>query len=113
MYKPMEHEIIQFVGIKELEPVDQAVVNKLSTEYYDKLKRMINTTASLKVHVKVTKVESKKKKYNMHTQLIAPSKTFTSTNAEDWDLARALHKTFQDLEHQVNHTYHADSTRPD
>ncbi len=108
----MEHEIIQFVGVKDLEPVDQAVVNKLSTEYYDKLKRMINNLASLKVHVKVSNEEGKKKKYHMHTQLIAPTKTFTSTKSEDWDLPRALHKTFQDLEHQVNHTFHADRTRP-
>ncbi len=109
----MEHEVIQFVGVKELEPSEQAIVNKLSSEYYDKLKRTINNIASLKVHVKVMSDEGKRKKYHMHTQLLAPTKTYTSTKATDWDLARVLHKSFQDLEHQLSHHLHTDRTRPD
>jgi len=108
----MEHEVIQFVGVADLQPEEQAIVNKLSTEYYEKLKRMVNNLASLKVHIKTLNDEGKKKLYDIHTQLQAPTVSFNSTKAQDWDLARTLHKSFQDLEHQINHKLHADETRP-
>lgn len=108
----MNTEVIQFVGVAELQPVEQAAVNKLSTEYYEKFKRSINNMASLKVHVKTHDVEGKKKKYSIHTTLIGPGIHFNSDKAADWDLNRALHMSFHDIEQQIVHSLHTDRTRP-
>ena len=108
----MENEVIQFIGVSDLEPEEQSVVNRLSTEYYDKLKRQINNMTSLKVHVKVADKEGNRKRFDIHTHLIAPTRKFSSTKAQDWDLPRTLHKSFQDLENQIRHALHTDETRP-
>ena len=105
--KTMENEIIQFIGVNELEDADQAVVNKLSTEYYEKIKRSLNNLTSMTVHIKTYKDEGGNRlKYSMHTKVIAPTHIFDSEKTSDWDLARALHKTFKDLESQIEHKLH-------
>ena len=37
-----EEEIIQFTGVAELGDAEKDMVNKLSTEYYQKIKMMMN-----------------------------------------------------------------------
>ena len=34
---------------------------------------------------------------------MAPTQTFESTHAADWDLARTLHKAFKNIEHEIEH----------
>ena len=48
----MKHEVIQFVGITVLPATDQAILNDLSTEYYEKIRRAIKNLTSLVVHLK-------------------------------------------------------------
>lgn len=103
-------EPIQFIGVKELDNVQQTIVNKLSTEYYDKIQRELKNLTSIVVHVKAYEKEGKKSKFSIHLRAIAPTKIFESTKAADWDLARALHKAFKDLERQILHTIKQDVT---
>ena len=107
----MKTEVIQFVGVNKLEALEQDVVNKLTTEYYEKLKRSLNNLTSLIVHVKTYDVEGSKKKFSIHTRVTAPGQNFESTKAQDWDLARTLHKSFQDLENQIRHHMHSDDQK--
>lgn len=109
----MDNEVIQFVGVSDLEPAEQAIVNKLASEYYEKFKRGVQNMASLKVHVKTYENEGKKKKYSINTMLVAPGTNYSSDKAADWDLARALHMSFNDIEKQIVHNLHNDTTRPD
>ena len=51
----MEEEIIQFIGVKDLEPMEQEEVQRLTTESYPKIKRALKNITSLKVHVKTYK----------------------------------------------------------
>jgi len=101
-------EPIQIIGIKELDESDRNIVNKLANEYFLKIKRELQNITSLIVHIKCYKKEGKKKKYSINTRAIAPTRMFESSKAADWDLARTLHKSFKDLEREIQHKLHTD-----
>ncbi len=112
--KPKQkEEIIQFVGVNELSSEEQALVQKLTTEHYEKIKRDLNNNANMTVHVKCYEKDGNRKKYSMHVRVIGPTKqNFESCNADDWELPRALHKAFEDIQNQIHHKLHTDVTRP-
>lgn len=103
------HEMIQFVGVSELAPEEQALVSKLSTEHYEKIKRMIPNLEQMVVHVKCYEndAQAKKKKYSLHVRVKVPSASIIeSCKSHDFDLARALHKSFDDIRAQIEHKFH-------
>ncbi len=109
----MVEEVIQFIGVRELEPEEQQVVSNLSTEYYQKLKRSVKNFTSLAVHVKTHNKGGAKKKFSVHIRLIAPTHIIESRKAAaDWDLARTLHKAFKNIENEVKDKLHTDDQRP-
>lgn len=108
----MDEEIIQFIGMKELSPEEQAIVNTLSTEYYQKIKRSLKNLTSLAIHIKMHKKGGAKKKYSIHIRAIAPTAIIESKRAADWDLARTLHKSFKNIEHEIEHKLKVSSQRP-
>jgi hypothetical protein len=105
-------EVIQFVGIKDLEDTQKDLVNKLSTEYYEKIKRKVKNLTNLIVHIKVYSKGGESKKYSLHVRCIAPTHVFESCKSHDFDLATGLHKSFEDIIHQIDHTFHTDVSRP-
>jgi ribosome-associated translation inhibitor RaiA len=107
------HELIQFIGVSELAPEEQAVVSRLSTEHYEKLNRILkNNIENMTVHVKCYAKEGEKKKFSLHVRVKIPSHAvIESCKSHDFDLARALHKSFDDLRTQVEHRFHT-GTRP-
>ncbi len=114
MAKPIpETEVIQFVGVSDLPAEEQEVVQRLTTEHYEKIKRKLHNLTNMTVHVKCYQKEGNRKKYSMHVKVVAPTQIFDSSNADDWELPRALHKAFTDIKHQIEHKMHTDVTRPD
>ncbi|MBI4146651.1 hypothetical protein HY489_04925 [Candidatus Woesearchaeota archaeon] len=108
-----KEEIIQFVGVSSLAPSEQEVVQILTTEYFDKIKRAVHNMTNLTVHVKAHNAEGNRKKYSLHVRVQVPTKnTFESCNADDWELPRAVHKAFEDVQSQIRHKLHTDITRP-
>jgi hypothetical protein len=108
----MHEDIIEFVGLPDLDEDEKRILNTLSTEYYQKIKRTLKNVTSLVVHVKKYKKQGKKHKYSLHVRAIAPTRAFESTKAADWDFARTLHKAFKDLENQIKHKLHSDDQKP-
>lgn len=108
-----EQEVIQFVGVSELDAAEQAIVNSLVTENYEKIKRKLHNIVNMTVHVKCYQKEGNRKKYSLNIKVSAPTKTFDSNMADDWELPRALHKAFDNITHQIEHRLHSDTTRPD
>ncbi len=106
-------EVIKFVGVSSLPAAEQATVQTLSTENYEKIKRDLRNIANMTVHIKCYEKEGGRKKYSMHVRVSAPTFVFESCKADDWDLPRALHKAFNDIRSQIRHRMHSDSTRPD
>lgn len=105
-------ELIQFIGVDELENEDKEMVNTLANEYYDKYKTFLQNQVNLIVHVKCHDKEGNRKKYSIHARIISPTVTFESDKATDWDLARTLHKTFKNLENEIRHRLHTDVSAP-
>ncbi len=103
-------EFIQFVGINGLEPEEKDIIEDISAEHYDKIKRKISGLEKLVVHLKIYTTGGRKK-YSFHIRTIAPTKTFESCKAHDWDLARAIRKSFEDIIHQIEHAFKSDKTR--
>jgi hypothetical protein len=106
-------EVIQFVGVNKLTIEDQESINKLSTEYYEKIKRSVKNITSLSIHVKCHQEDGTRRKYSLHIRLICPSKTMESNKHHDFELNRAAHKAFQALLKEIQHNFHCDTTRPD
>lgn len=104
----MAKEQIQFVGVSKLSPEDQLVVNQLATEYYPKIKRSLKNVTNLVVHIKEYSKTGDRHKYSLHVRALAPTQVFESSKSSDWDLARALHKAFKDVERQIQHKLHTD-----
>ncbi|MEK6874668.1 MAG: hypothetical protein AABX52_02870 [Nanoarchaeota archaeon] len=100
----MKSEGIQYCNLKELSPVELDVLNKLCAEYYDKVKRCVHNLVCVRVHVKCHNKLGKRKKYDVHLQVVAPMRSrFTSSKAHDWDLVQSVHKAFADILSQIEH----------
>lgn len=99
---------IQFVGLKELEDVDQEMVQKLCTEYYGKIKRMLNNEVDVKVHIKTYKEEGARHKYSINISANAPTVKFDASKQSQkatWDLASAVHEQFKGLMREIEHHF--------
>lgn len=106
-------EIINFIGMRDLEPEEQYLVNRLSTGNYQKIKRVLKNITNMTVHIKCYEKTGGKKKFSLHVRVSAPTtKVIESCRSHDFDLARALHKAFDDVRTQINHKYRSDTTRP-
>lgn len=105
-------EQIQFVGLNDLDAEEQYTVQKLSAEYYQKIKRGLKNDLTLLVHIKCYDKGGKRKKYCIHVRCLSPiKKTIESCRAHEWDLPRAVHKAFTDIQNQVRHTFKSDTSR--
>ncbi len=103
----MEHELIQYMNLKELTPPQLDILNNLSTDYHSKLKRVLNNLVGLKIHVKCHSKEGSKKRFDVHILVISPMKAkLVSSKAWDYDFARAVHKAFKDIQSQAEHAIH-------
>jgi len=107
----MKEEVIQFVGLNELSESDKAVVNRLSTEYHERVKRKLKNMTSLTVHIKCYKTAGKRQKYSLHLKCIIPGRIFESDKkAHGWQLEPVMKKGFESLLSQIEHALHLSSS---
>lgn len=104
----LKEENIRYIGIKQLKEEEKTRINELSSEYYPKIKRLVRNITSLIIHVKEYEKEGTKIKYSLHVRLIMPGKTIESCKSHDWNLAKALHKSFNGLITEIQHTFHTE-----
>ncbi len=91
-------EVIQFTGVNGLNQEQKRLLSKISTEYYQKIKQQLHNETNITVHIKAYNKTGSRCKYSIHIKAIAPTKTFVSTKAVNWDFSTTLHKAFKDLE---------------
>jgi len=96
-------EPIQIIGIKELDDMEIDAVNRLANRYYPKIQRELHNETSVTIHIKKYEEEGRQCKYDVHVKVKAPTKPFFSTKGVDWDINKALHKAFKDIERQLEH----------
>lgn len=110
--KPIPNtDLLQFAGLKELEPMEQELVQRISTENFEKIKRMLHNITQIKVQIKTYEHGGKKKKYSIHLQARAPGGPLDVDKAQDYDLARAIHKGFADLKGLIEHRRHLEGMK--
>ena len=108
-----EEDIIQFIGVSDLSAAEQDTVQVLSREYHEKIKRQLQNITDISVHVKVYEKTGDRKKYSLHVKVSAPTALFAADKADSWELPAALHAAFQDIQNQITHRFHTDTTKPD
>ena len=97
---------IQYIGLKDFTEQEQELIKSLAIEYADKLERDIREF-TLVINLKRHNLAGKRIKFSFHTRLDAPSFILTS-KADDWDLARTLHKIFEKIENEIKHKFKTD-----
>ena len=102
----VKEDLIQFVGVSKLAPDLKDTLNKLSTEYFKKIKRSVKNVVAVKVHVKTTSDTGSRKKFSLHVFCDIPGKTYDSNKHHDFDLAKATHQAFNSLLNEIRHTHH-------
>lgn len=101
-------EPIQIIGIKDLDDMEVDAVNRLANRYFGKIQREIKKINSVAIHIKSYEKQGREKKYSIHVKVMAPTRIFVSTKAFDWDLDKALHKSFRDVIREIKHRLHTD-----
>jgi hypothetical protein len=96
-------ELIQYVGVKDLSDEERGIVNRLTSDYFDKVKRAFSDLSKLVVHIKSYAGGGKRKKFSMHLRALSPLGIIESCKTHDWDLPRVLHKSFNDVLGQIDH----------
>ena len=66
---------------------------------------------NMKVHIKTYQKEGAKKKYSVHIQVSYPGGILESCKSHDFELPRAVHKSFDDIRTQIKHKFHSDTNR--
>ena len=102
----------QFVGISELSELDQATIKELVEKGQKKIEQQLQHVVRLKVHLKQHNLAGTRKKYSVHLKVTAPTKTFVSTKAIDWELKTAFQKAISGVEKQITHTLSESKTPP-
>ena len=105
-----KESMIRYVGLKELEEIDQGVVINLTEEYFPKIQILLKHIMEIVVHIKRYDKEGHRSKWSIHIRAQTASHVFESTKAADWELPRTLHKAFKDLETQIKHRLHSDTS---
>ncbi|MEM4336589.1 MAG: HPF/RaiA family ribosome-associated protein [Candidatus Woesearchaeota archaeon] len=107
-------ELIQYKGINLLNESEKSILNKLSSEYYEKIRNhFLKNTTKIEIHIKAYDQTGERKKFSVDIKVISPTrKTYVSNKSQDWDFARAIHKAFRDLENQIKKDIHKDESHP-
>lgn len=90
---------IKFLGLDQLDNIqkDKAII--LSERYYGKIGVFVNEPEII-VHFKLLNKEGSQKHFFIKARVNAPNLMFESEQ-DDWDLSRALHKVFNNLENEI------------
>ena len=96
-------EHIDFIGISDLEGVEQDSVKEISLDNYQKIERKLKKhMGRVVLHIKLSKKGGKSKKYDLTLRVESPEHLFESS-ADDWDLIKATHMVFEEIMHQIDH----------
>lgn len=103
-------EPVQIIGMEEInDKFEKATIDKICNEYHEKIQRVLKDIASVTLHIK-KHTKGGKAKWDMRVRVNAPSNMFEAQES-DWDLARALHKVFQNIEREIQHKLKVDEHR--
>lgn len=100
--------MLEFTGLKELEPLEQTIVKGIAQEYYPLLQRDVHQDVDILVHVKTYNKGGHKSKYSIHLKLIYAGNVLNVDKVHDWDLPRGVHEAFVALLNMAKHKFKLD-----
>lgn len=98
--------VLSFIGLDSLNENEVNQLKTYSDRFYQKVSRTIttNTDPLVILHVKKMKASGKRCKYSVHGRVEGP-KLLASVEYSDWDFVRALNKTFEKMETEIEHRF--------
>ena len=96
---------IQYIGLSEIEKVDQAVVKKIVSEYYPRVQQKLHNDTSLVVHIKQYSKGGHRPKHSIHLRALAPTRMFETNKTHEWDISKSMHHAFDDLLREIEHSF--------
>ena len=99
----MASGILEFTGLRDLEPLEQTIIKGIAQEYYPKVEREEHNIIDLIIHVKPYHKLGHKSKYSIHLKCIYATKTLNVDNVADWDLPKGVHEAFVALLNLLRH----------
>ncbi len=97
--KKVKMPTIQVVG---KEKIEKEKIERVISNHYKRINKKIKNIISLKVHVKVHSKGGKRKKWDFRVKLTTTKGNFEAQES-DWNLTKALHKVFTNIEKEVKH----------
>jgi len=99
------------VNKKELSDKELSTIEEYSSKFYEKIAGSIYASSkpepklliTVKKHARKPS-ENMKCKYSIHTKLEAPS-IILAAHESEWDLKKALNKTFENMRHEMEHKF--------
>jgi ribosome-associated translation inhibitor RaiA len=91
-------------GEEKLTETELEAINKIINENYEKIKRILKSDFSIRLHIKTYDNEGAKRKYSLNMQVTNNAKKIEATDA-DWDFARSLHRIIDKIKTQIEHMY--------
>jgi|SRR3989339_51993 len=90
-------------GTENLDANDKLILERLTKEYSDKIIRHLGKDAELfDIHLKCHQKEGNTKRYSIEIKFISGKHRF-ETNADEWKLSDAIHKTMKKLMSEIEH----------
>ena len=90
----MAQGLLEFTGLKNLEPLEQTIVKGIAQEYFPRVKREVKNDIDLIIHVKPYRKAGKRAKYSVHVKCIYATKVEDVNKVADWDLPKGVHEAF-------------------
>ncbi len=94
---------ITYVGLKNLDSFEISKVQTVVDRCFPKIQRHFSN-ASLTVNIKIADATGTRKRYTISLRVSAPS-VILSAEHTDWELQRAIHRTFDGLENEARHKF--------
>jgi hypothetical protein len=109
-------EMIQYVGLRDLDEQEREAIQEIATKYHDKIKRKTKNDTRLMLHIKVHGAHKdkchgedhdadKKIKYGVHLKVVSPMHIFESEDS-DFDIRKAANMVFEHMLNQIEHKFH-------
>jgi len=95
---------ITYKGLKKLDSFDISKVQTLVERYFPKIERHFSN-ASLTVDVKKAAIKGKRARYTIILRVSAPTKVILTAKHMDWELQRAIHRAFDNLQNEARHRF--------
>ncbi len=94
-------------GAEDLGEYEKGIINRLSNEYFEKIKRGLKEVViSFDVHVKCFEKKGNVKRFSVDARLKSPGHEFEAS-VEEWKLADAVHKVLEKIMNEIEHKTHA------